>query len=221
MSKGKDESVGLTATCSDTENYSIDFPVAYALTHPGRTLLRDAVQPADGCVGFATFSTFPYFQHLCDVKFSIESPSYQRVGQPPGLAAFFAHIAHIISLSSKEKMRGIYAWSVVAFMQNPKSIRNRTMCNYPRKTVGQHGETTAYENVAVTASVSPGPWPAFVFGYFGDVLPQALFDFIGNKWNDFLRVIHTDSMFDFSEGRRLQPAVFAFSGYQREKENQA
>lgn len=115
---------------------------------------------------------------LCDPPSGVALPDRHHVGggefgmrEPFAfyIAAFCGHVFRIIGLRAEKKVFRIYAWRVIAAMQNIRAVWNWTVVNAPRKTVGIGNP--ALWDVLVKATVAamrlPRPQPAIVgLAYF-------------------------------------------------------
>lgn len=84
------------------------------------------------------------------------------------------HIRHIINMSAKEKMLGIHAQRIIAFMKNPKVINNGAVVRFVRKSMsGNSVPTYTYATVS-SASDRSCPKPAFIWAILVSSLQEAL-----------------------------------------------
>ncbi len=94
-----------------------------------------------------------------------------------GSPSFVEAIPHIIGLSTEEKMSGIDARRVVAFVENPESIRDGTKVDFPRDAVGfQRGFSVCGRDVPVSAGGTSCPFPTPTDRSFVDFRPKSFFD---------------------------------------------
>lgn len=131
------------------------------------------------------------------------------------LPPFCAFVSHIIGASSKEQMRRISAKRNVAFVENAKPVWDWTIKNNPSYAVGASLQFSGRNPKAVSVIGCAIPKPAAFRAEFSKVFPKSFYvrrcriDFKRLARDYFLKFIHTYFMVEFSEGRRLQPAVFA------------
>lgn len=79
-------------------------------------------------IPFSSFMYSPYFYYL-----GIREKRNMLVDGP--VSSFLNHIKHIIFACSKKQMFRIYARRVITFMKDAKPFWNKTIVNFPRKTM--------------------------------------------------------------------------------------
>lgn len=87
---------------------------------------------------------------------------------------FLDHVANIIAFCSKEKMRWISAWWIVASMKNAEAVWNLAMFDFPRSSM-RSGHLLSYPDGPIAPSVNATD-PAPAFRAFLDLCKKSLFE---------------------------------------------
>ena len=74
----------------------------------------------------------------------------------PVVASLFAHVSHVVGLSSEPQMVGVDAWRVVAAMKDMQAVRDRADVYRVRESMGAF----AIEHAISSCAPSPVPFPA-------------------------------------------------------------
>lgn len=126
---------------------------------------RDSILCSDNAVN----NTFNQFNFNC---FDFLYGEFLRCRTT--LSALFNHIYHIINSSTQKQMGRITTYRIIAFMQNPKDLWNRSMSQYPSKPVSTDVLSFMLK-CTITPACATNPIPALLRTKFFDLNPEATF----------------------------------------------
>lgn len=120
------------------------------------------------------------------------------------LSSLVFHVSHIVGMSSKKKMRGIYAGRYVAVMQDIQIDWYDSNIQNPTSSVclmlcAKHSKTPISMDV-----FSSAPHPTLIWLPSINLAPKSLLVRFGQLWDAFLRLIHGSYMFGFRVLSRVQ-----------------
>lgn len=135
---------------------------------------------------------------LCNISHCIQRPQFEHLSgrNTVPLPGFRSHISHIVRVSTKKQMGGVYTVSHITVVANKQPIRNRAISQFPRVSMGRYA-LIVDRYTAITSKRRACPQPAPI-GSFLCVLPETLYYSCSpGKSPALMRAIPGQPLFEF------------------------